>query len=245
MPHFECGAFNHSATSPRGWLAPVEREGFIAAEGGDGKGRFGGNRPIRRQNGALILTGAPGSRNGRDWKGAGLFCLRRACASCAPSPAGLPATPTDKRRPDHLLDHSCGGPEPDRTDKDKTCSQSSRPAVSSTASPPTTSSPSRSSMALKATRSNSPKSSWSALVPMHRSAPLRGRRFGQRRGCRPGPRQEGHLLQEASPPELQALARPSPAPDDRPHPGHRRRRQVRRIRSQVRPIELKESTHGT
>ncbi|ACP26899.1 hypothetical protein NGR_c31650 [Sinorhizobium fredii NGR234] len=31
MPHFECGAFNHSATSPRGRLELCERGRFIAA----------------------------------------------------------------------------------------------------------------------------------------------------------------------------------------------------------------------
>ena len=38
MPHFECGAFNHSATSPRGRLALVQRGRFIAAVSAAGKG---------------------------------------------------------------------------------------------------------------------------------------------------------------------------------------------------------------
>lgn len=39
MPHFECGAFNHSATSPRGRLAHSERGRFIAAVFAADKGR--------------------------------------------------------------------------------------------------------------------------------------------------------------------------------------------------------------
>lgn len=38
MPHFECGAFNHSATSPRGRLALFKRGRFIAAVSAAGKG---------------------------------------------------------------------------------------------------------------------------------------------------------------------------------------------------------------
>ena len=44
MPHFECGAFNHSATSPEGAMVgagPLWLGALIGEDGGPGKARKG------------------------------------------------------------------------------------------------------------------------------------------------------------------------------------------------------------
>ena len=63
MPHFECGAFNHSATSPQVWLA-LSRRGRVHS------GRFapwqGAVKRISCPTAAFALTGRSDSRNPRN-----------------------------------------------------------------------------------------------------------------------------------------------------------------------------------
>ena len=67
MPHFECGAFDHSATSPLNWSAPCDAGRYIAGVGRGRKGAKGekihlfvmvtGN-PLTVSGGSPIAQGA-------------------------------------------------------------------------------------------------------------------------------------------------------------------------------------------
>ncbi len=64
MPHFECGAFNHSATSPEGAIlgaGPLWLGAFISEDGGPDKARKGKIRCLFRPIGPWP---AAGTRNG-------------------------------------------------------------------------------------------------------------------------------------------------------------------------------------
>jgi hypothetical protein len=66
MPHFECGAFDHSATSPDMLVGAISARRFIAAVFGDGKGADEG---ISSLCAPFFLTVFPASRNSRTRSG--------------------------------------------------------------------------------------------------------------------------------------------------------------------------------
>ena len=73
MPHFECGAFDHSATSPDMLVGAFSARRFIAAVFGEGKGVDQGKSSA---SASFTLTVLPASSNSRHRSG--VACPHRA-----------------------------------------------------------------------------------------------------------------------------------------------------------------------